>query len=378
MKKYNAGYGLIAGGIVTLAAVIVVAALYIINRLAIVRGRTLDQVQDARWNVPILAAVLLAIALVWLVWMVRRFGLRHIATVVTAMVAVALLIVTPLLAWQAGTASRELTVTNMTCDPEALRTTGGDPLMDCQENAVDTIVHISALESDDTWTPDSMEANTRSRFGDLPAGGWDARLTVDGPAETTAVHVVDVSGDRPVRLATFTPRFDEETARMIWSGPMRFPGGADNIRVLFYLSEQPASPSASLRFNVRACTGQSIRTFNAAECESYASSVPVVMEAPDDTARTWRYPINRMEGGTQVVSNLEARSYTFTPDLTSVQMLSQSADVLIIPAPLEQVESNAVAAPGVGQFQVEIAENTGPQEYVVYIFPSGPTYAVAD
>lgn len=76
-----------------------------------------------------------------------------------------------------------------------------------------------------------------------------------------------------------------------------------------------------------------------------------------------------------VVSNLEARTYTLQPDYIAIENATQSTDVLIIPAAMDQVAANSLTEPGENEFVIEIDPSTGELHYVVYVFPTGPTYA---
>lgn len=366
------------GVFATLLALVAIAWLFVQDVLANRRGRTIEQVHDARWNHVILAFALLIIAALWVAWLGRKRGIRFVGTIATSGVLAVMLVLTPILAWRASTQTRDITITNMRCEAEALQTIGGDPLMDCEDAAVDSIVQIGEV-TDDKWrVPDVMEGNQKSVFSNLPSGGWDARVMVDGPADVTAVHIVDMQTDRGQRIATLQPQFDEESGYMRWSGVVRVPGSTDTLRALFYVSPTPAAPSAKLRFSVMQCAGQVIRDFVASACEPAMLNLPLVMETPTDTARTWRYPHSVMNNGVQTVSNLEPRSYTFQPDYPSIQIQTRSTDVLVIPAPMEQVEANSISTPGEDTFVIDIATNTGPVDYIVYVFPTGPTYAFSD
>lgn len=365
----------LVAAIVSGIAILASLALLVLDYLATTQGRTIQQVIDARWNRTLLLGVLLIIGLGWSIWLVRHRSWRDLAVIGVSVLTAVALIGTSVAAWGAINSPRDVVLTSMQCDAEALRTSGGDPLATCEIAAVDTIVLLSDTPSGSQWIPGAMEGNTTSRFDDLPGGGWDATITVDGPRDTTAVHIVAMRGDRATRIGAFTPTLNQENVRSEWRGVVRVPGDTDDIRVLFFESPGDEVPSAGLRMNVRACHGQSIRTFDPVQCEPMEITEPLVSEPTTTGARTWRYPISEVRGSTQAMTNLEARTYTLTPDFATIQMLTQSADVLIIPAAMPQTEENSVIRPGQSTFDVTVEPNSGELEYTVYVFPSGPTFA---
>lgn len=360
---------------VTIILVIGAIALITTNQLANLRGRNIENAPQIPLLVPALCLMLLLISIGWVVWLAKRYDYRHALTKI-AMVSTALLIVvTPLVTIRAFSSERDLTVISMTCKAEQLRYTGAAPLTGCTEEAVDTIVLLEGVESDEQWVPTAAVGNLTRDFTNLPGSKWKALLTVDGPPDTVAVAAVADDGDSQTRIGTFRPYMDVESGQLRWTSLIPVDTDVSQIRVLFYLSENPAAESASLRFDVRECPGQTVRRFDASRCESFNSAAGFVAEKQAAGPRTWRQPRISTEGSTLVVNNLEARTYELEPNYATIEAYTQSTDVLIIPSAMPQVEENSITVPGESTFEITINENSGEQLFTIYVFPTGPTYA---
>ena len=369
--------GPIVGAAATVLVIIGAVALVALDTLAEARGRLIESVPQPPLTRVLVCAGLLIIAIAWATWLAKHQGRKHILTIIASVIAVVLLIATPVLGWQAMNHKRDLTVISMTCDAEILTNSGVAPLTDCNEESVDTIVLLEGVESDETWVPDASTNNLTREFDDLPGGKWKTRLTVDGPEDAVSVVAVADRNGKQERIGTLQPSMDPESERLRWSGVVPVETDVSQVRVLFYMSPNPAVGSASIRFDVRQCSGQTLRSFDASRCEPFEGSSSFVSETKPDTTRTWRQPLVAREGTTLVVSNLEARTYVLEPDYTSIQMYTQSTDVLIIPTAMDQVEENSITTPGESTFDITIEPNTGELTYVIYVFPTGPTYASA-
>jgi hypothetical protein len=251
-----------------------------------------------------------------------------------------LLVVTPLVAWQELSSHRELTVVSATCEADSSRNSG---YSNCSEEAVDTIVLLEAVDGNRTWVPDSMTNNLTREFTDLPDGPWVARLTVDGPADTVTVNVIAERDGDPVRIGSLQPYFDAESNQLRWSSVVPFDSDISRVQMQFVRSPNLAVQSARLRFEVRSCEGQSIRTFDASQCQPMDAGSPFIREQTPEDIRTWRQLWVTREGGSFVVVNLEARTYTLQPDYVTIEQETQSTDVLIIPTAMEQTAANSIA-----------------------------------
>lgn len=358
--------------ILTVILVIGAMTAIVLDVLATARGRAIEDVPQPPLVLPLVCAGLLVIAAAWLYWLVRTYGVRHIVTIVVAGATALLLVATPLFAWQSVTSERDLTVISLTCDAELLRNSGGASLAQCEEEAVDTIVLLEAMNGDDQWVPDASSDNLTRTFEGLPGGPWETMLTVDGPADTVAVSAIGERGDEQVRLGSFRPYMDSESGRIRWSGRVGLEADVSTVRVLFYLSANPAVESARIRFEVRECSGQNLRTFDASQCEPMDASAPFVIEKSPEGPRTWRHPQVSRQGSDLVITNLEAREYELQPDYASIEIYTQSTDVLIIPSAMPQIAENSISVPGESAFQIPIESNTGELVYTIYVFPSGP------
>lgn len=353
------------------------AVLIVLEQIRATRYQSIDSASSPKLMLPIVTGFLCLTAVGWAIWLVRTRGIRTVASIVMTVVAIALLIATPVFAMQVRDSSRELRVTSMLCDADSLTITGGNPDTGCEDASVETIVLLQGLESDRQWVPGTSTDNLVRTFANLPSGSWNAMLTVDGPESTVAASVLAERDGELIRIGQLRPSPDQESGKMRWTGQVSVHDGDGDLKVLFYESANPAVASARIRFDVRTCTGQSVRTFDASMCESQGTGAALVREQSPDGTRTWRQPWVEAEGTSLVVSNLEERTYIMQPDYPSIQTETQSTDVLIIPAAMEQVESNSLTAPGAKEFEIEITASTGTIEYLIYIFPTGSNFAFA-
>lgn len=341
-------------------------------------GRRIEEAPQPPLTITLVSLVALIVAAAWTIWLVRDRGIRNILSAIAAVVTVALLVATPVLGWQAMNSDRDLTVVTNICSAESLRNTSSNLRDGCEETAVDTIVLLEGVKSDDSWAPDETTGNLTRIFRDIPGGNVKTRITVDGPDDAVTVTVVAERDGKQVKLGTLRPYADAESERLRWSGTINIDGDMDNLQVLFFVSENEAVESASVRFNVLSCDGQNAQNFDASRCEPLDPGSPLVYEKEPEGARTWRQLHVFRQGESYVVSNLEARTYTLEPDYVSIENSTQSTSVVIIPAAMEQVPENSITSPGESSFEIQIDSNTGELTYNVYVFPTGPTYASAN
>lgn len=365
----------IVAAIATVVLVLAAIALVAMDLIENSQGRKIEEASQTPLLHPLVCGALLLVAAGWLVWLAKTHGTKHLLTIITATAAALLLVATPLLAWQATTAERELTVISMTCDAETLRSTGDMAQASCVENPVDTIVLLGGVKSDDSWTPETITDNQTRDFTELPAGDWESTLEVDGPPDTVAVVATGEKNGETTRLGSFRPYMDAESGRLRWRALVRMDADISKVHVQFYLSANPAVESASVRFQVRECRGQLVRDFDAEQCTPTAVNSPLVMEVPPTDVRTWRHPHVANDGSGFVITNLEARDYLLQPDYASIELYAENTDVHVIPAAMPQVAENSVAVPGESRFTLPIESNTGELVYTIYIFPRGDVYA---
>lgn len=365
----------LVAAIATVILIIGAIAIVALDRIEMSQGRKIEEASQTPLTLPLVCAVLLLVAIGWLVWLTKHHGIRHLLTRVAAITATLLLITSPVLAWQSASADRELTVVSMTCDADTLRSTGDMAQASCEENAVDTIVLLGGVKSDDTWAPSHTEGNQTREFEALPAGDWESTLTVDGPADTVAVVATGDKNGESVRLGTFRPFMDAESGRLRWTSLVRLDTDISSVHVQFYLSANPAVESASIRFNVMECRGQIVRDFDAEQCTPADLNTPLVMEKTPSNARTWRHPLVGRDGSAFVITNLEARDYELQPDFANIEIYAENTDVFIIPSAMPQVVENSIAVPGESSFIVPIESNSGEMVYTIYIFPRGEVVA---
>ena len=369
---------LLAAIIATIVLALAGIALISLEFLEQAGGRHIENAPQPPLTVTLVSLTALIVAAAWAIWLVRDRGFGSIISKIVIGLAAVLLLATPYLGWQALNSDRDLTVVTNICSAESLRNTSSNLRNGCEETAVDTIVLLEGVETDDTWVPDETTGNLTRTFNDIPGGNVETRITVDGPAETVTVTVVGERDGKQVRLGTLRPHADVESERLRWSGTIPVDEDMTNLQVLFFVSENEPVQSARVRFNVLSCAGQNESNFDASRCEPLETGSPLVYEKAPEGTRTWRQLHVFREGTAFVVSNLEARTYTLEPDYVNIEKTSQSTSVVIIPAAMDQVPENSVTSPGESSFDIQIESNTGELTYNIYVFPTGPTYALAD
>lgn len=369
--------GLITTILVVIAGVFLAVFTSAMQSIANSSGtQSIEKAAEPQFTLTIIVGVYAILAGLWTLWFARGRGVRSLATMVCATLSVVLLLAASTIGWQVLTQSRSLTIAPMICEASGLKVSGGNPTDGCQDSVIETGVTLTGERTDDTWSA-TTDTQQVSSFADLPTGDWTARLTVDGQDDTVAVHVIAQRDDRWVRIGQLRPSLDIDSGELHWSGVMSTRDRDRNLRVQYFASENPAVASASIRFDVRDCTNQSIRTFDASACQPLETAAVLVQEQSPEGARTWRQPRVTIEGTTLVVVNLEARTYELAPNYAAVQTATGGTDILIIPTAMEQIEANSASVPGDSSFPVEITPATGVIEYTIYVFSSGGQVAFA-
>ncbi len=366
----------IAGIIITLLVVLAGVALAMLDMARSSGIQPIETAAEPQLTLMIVVGVYAILAGLWTFWFARGRGGRSPATLVCAVLSIVLLLAAGTVGWQALTQSRSLTIAPMNCAASGLKVSGGNPVDGCHDSAIETGLMLTGERTDDSWSA-TTDASQTSSFADLPAGDWTARLTVAGQDDTVAVHVIALRDDRWVRIGQLRPSLDIDTGELQWSGKIGTRETDRDLRVQYFASENPAVASASIRFEVRDCVNQSIRTFDAANCQPLAKAAVFVHEQSPEGVRTWRQPHVVIAGTTLVVTNLEARTYELAPNYAEVQTVTGGTDILIIPTAMDQTEENSVSVPGDSSFPVEITPSTGTIEYVIYVFSSGERLAFA-
>lgn len=366
----------IAGIVVTLLIVLAGMALAMLDMARSSGIQPIEAAAEPQLTLMIIVGIYAILAGLWTFWFARGRGVRSLATLVCAVLSVALLLAAGTIGWQALTQSRSLTIAPMTCAASGLKVSGGNPIDGCHDSAVETGVRLTGERTDDSWNA-TTDASQTSSFVDLPAGSWTARLTVAGGDDTVAVHVIALRDNRWVRIGQLRPSLDIDSGELRWSGTIGTRETDRELRVQYFASENPAVASASIRFDVRDCTNQSIRTFDASSCQPLREAAVFLQEQSPEGVRTWRQPRVTIQGTTLVATNLEARTYELAPNYAAIQTATGGTDILIIPSAMDQTEENSVSVPGDSSFAVEITPSTGVIEYTIYVFPSGGQLAFA-
>lgn len=341
-------------------------AIILLQQIAKRGGWTIAQAEDWKLILPAIALAITLMATTWAFMFHRqRHGNPRISRVLIG-IAIFAAVATVFLGFRAIAGDREIAMSTYTCPSEMLRTRNATPNPDddCTAETRDVTLSIGSPDNPTYRTPTgSGEAYL---FENLPSDTWKARLHATADPDVVGISIVDTSTDSSRTLAAMSRTTSGE-----WTATFDFPADADRFALLYHTADAPAVPSASVRFAVMACEGQSIRSFDAAGCTPTTVNLPLIGEANADGAHIWRYPVVEVGEAGQRVVNLEARTYTLTALPANVQSQTGSADMLVLPAAGNQTTDRAVAAPGQLTFEVNVTASSGPLEYVIYVFPSG-------
>jgi hypothetical protein len=337
---------------------------------------TLTDAEGARFIVPILFGGLTLIALMWVAtWFRARWTITTLPIVMAAISGLAL-IATFYGFWQSRTNGHDIVVETYICEDAQDRPAPfNDSLPEGCEIAVNAqTISLGTADDPDLIQPDTP-SDTIDRFSNLPPGAYDAQISIPGEPDTASV-VLAVETDEGIRSLGALQHQKSGT----WSGRIALHPDLDTYYVLQNTSTFHAAPEASITFTVRECRGVSLAAFDPAACDPEPFERPIIEEMPVPEEPRGRPLSIAIDGNGMTLTNLEARSYTFTPTITLASMTTRTPTILILPADEPQTRENNVLRPDeavFGAFTVDITGTSGPLTYNVYVFQESQTVALS-
>jgi hypothetical protein len=307
----------------------------------------------------------------WLRW--SGIGVPIIITLVAASLGGVFL-------WRSQTVDQPVSVTTYHCAP------GNNPFEN-GGNILDNCVpapqasHLTLGSSGERAAyPPAETANAGTHFTGLPTGTYEGYMTSTAPIDTASILLAAERDDgiQPLRLFSLDDPFGGESRT--WSTPLRFNPGTDSYLVLYYLSPAPALPDVRITFEVQQCASTSPTAFDPAGCRPMPVDTWVLQEVTSQTGpATIREPIRTRDGSTVTYTNLEERTYRFTPLIGNRAITTADYGFLVIPADGPQTAEASVLAisPESQQeeFSVNITPGSGTVAYTIYLFPTQNVYA---
>jgi hypothetical protein len=365
----------------TLAALMALALLWatqwVVVNIAADSNSTIDNARRAALATPLFWAGVTMFAALWiLLWRWLRW--RHIAILIAVTLIAATF--TGLFGWRSQIVDQPVSVTTYHCAP------GGNPFEDdhnilenCVTGSAGSQLTLGSFDDRDAYAPETT-SGAAARFTGLPVGTYDGYMTSTAPIETASILLATETDDgiRPLRLFGLDDPFGDEART--WSAPVRLNPGTSSYLLLYYISPEPAVPEARIIFNLRQCASTSPTAFDPAGCKPMAADDWILRDVTSGTdPATSREPIRTRDEDTVTYTNLEARTWRFTPNPGNQAITASGYGFLVIPTDGPQTaDANILAlSPESRQeeFSVEITPDSGTIAFTIYIFPSQNIYA---
>lgn len=339
---------------------------------------SINNAQRAAWATPLFWV---GIAVLSVFWMVLWRWLRWRLIVIPFAVTLAAASLAGLFLWRSQTVDQPVTITTYQCASDANPFTEDTSqiLKHCTLQAMDTNISIGPSDDRAAFVPDTNSDPT-SRITGLPVGTYHADLSSTAPPETASIILAAEQNGTisPLALLQIDDPFSKDPR--IWSTSIRLTPDHPGYLLLYYTSRQPVLPEASITFHIQQCTTTSPTAFDPAGCQP----MPVTDWVLEDVVTspgpaTWRQPIRSRSGNTVVYTNLEERTYTFTPNIHNQAITIANYRFLVIPTGGPQnpdaniLDLNRSTAQE--SFSVDISPQAGNQEFTIYIFPLEDTRA---
>lgn len=282
--------------------------------------------------------------------------------------------------WRSQTVTQPIAITTWTCTSgeHPVPETTDQLLGNCTKQALDTQLAFGSFTDRTAFAP--VNDGARYEFNELPVGIYHGELTTTAPLETASIVLAAESN------GTITPRrtlgigdpFGD--ASRTWSTQVNLRPKEDSYLLIYYLSGKPALPNARITFTVEQCSTTSPATFDPTGCQPITADDQLLAETSTGTGpATFRQPTRTREGSTIVYSNLEERTYRFTPITGNQPMTTSSHGVLVVPSDGPQtLGANVLTlSPESRQeeFNVKITPDSGTISYTIYLFPAPNIYA---
>jgi hypothetical protein len=334
---------------------------------------TISDAEGARYILPILFGGVVLIAVFWLVtWFLARWTFTILPMAIAVIGGIALLAAL-FGVWRGWSNSHEIIVMTYLCEDDAERMTpASDGLPDGCEVVPDIQGVTLGTTGDPTLVRPDASSNSLSRFSDLPRGTYSATITAQGRSNT-ATAILGTETRNGIRA--MSPLQHQQGAT--WSGPMTLHPNLETYYLLLYPSPYEEAPNAGIRISVQECSGTSLANFDASACQPIPLSGPVAELQPANPAG--RPAATSLDTGGMTFSDLEQRSYTFTPELPVDALLTGRSDMLVIPADGPQTSDRNIlvldAEHPRGAFTVDVTGDEENLEYTIYVFVENITVA---
>lgn len=244
----------------------------------------------------------------------------------------------------------------------------------------DTDAPAIAVGTDDEphrFGNNEQEFNQVSRFNNLPAGSFVARVETTGNDATAQMLVGTLTNGQLDNTNALTTSLSGDASSRQWFGDLDVADSTTFAKVSF-VSSGPAAPSATIAINVHSCSGTSLSNFDPAKCsEMMAPESLLVDEAWSNPSRDWRLPVQSSGDATWSLGNLEARTYVFSPSLSLADV---RAEFILIPANKPQTATENIfslsSTSGQATCSIEVTATSQTLPFNLYILePGAPTIA---
>jgi hypothetical protein len=365
----------------TLAALVALALLWATQWVVVNNpsdsSSTIDNAERAALATPLFWLGVTVLGTLWiLLWRWLRW--RHIAIPIAVTLLAAAL--SGLLLWRSQTVDQPVSVTTYHCAPGENPFENGESILEnCVPGAAGSQLTLGSFDDRDAFAPETT-AGAVASFTGLPVGTYDGYMTSTAPIETASILLAAETDDgvRPLRLFGLDDPFGGEART--WSAPVRLNPGTSSYLLLYYLSPEPTVPDARITFDLRQCTGTSPTSFDPAGCEPMTVDRWILRQVTSEPGpASFREPIRTRDGDTVTYSNLEARTWRFTPIVGNQAITTSDYGFLVIPSDGPQTaDANVLAiSPESRQeeFSVEVTPDSGTIAFTIYVFPSQNIYA---
>lgn len=363
--------------VVTVALVVAMALLWATQWAAIHIARdndsTIPDAERAALATPLFWVGVGVLSAAWVViWRVRQWPRAGIPVAIAALA----LLLAGWFFWRASTVDQPVTITTYACTPGANPFTAApsDLLARCDPARMDTARTIGTATDRAMFTAGSGDAQS-STTGSLPVGHYHAWLTTTAPADTASIVLVANRDSGPRAVGILDVDDPSGDASRTWSTRMTMSPDTGEYLLLFYRSPQPILDNAAISFAVEQCRSGTPEDFDPADCTPMTLEAPVMIEvSPGTGPQAFREPIRTVRANVVTWTNLEARTYIFTPRIGNAYITANAYQFLVVPndgpqtADADELTRSGDAGPEV--VTIEISPESGTISFMIYVFPT--------
>ena len=362
----------------TLAAFVALALLWAVVGVTSSNTSTISNAERAAFATPLLWFGVAIIAIVWIaLWRWLRW--RYIAIPIVITIVAASL--AGVFFWRSQTIDQPVSIIAYQC------ATGENPFSNedsirssCVPSPDAPQLTIGAANDRNAYTSESTTTDTQARVEGLPVGSYYASMSTTGPLETAFIVLATKTegGIKPLGMLTQDDPFSGGSGS--WSTSVRISPDTDTYVLLYYMSPEPVIPDARISFSIQQCTNTSPTAFDASGCTPMTGGDWLLQDVTSETGPpTFRQPVRTRDGASVTYSNLESRTYRFTPLIENQAVTSSSYGFMVMPTDGPQTaDANILAiSPDTRQeeFSVDINPDTLEHAFTIYVFPTQNTYA---